>query len=215
MNDRREHWERLWRNKAPEQVSWYQRDPAISLELIAAAGIAKDAGILDVGGGASLLVDRLLDLGHSNLAVLDVSAAALEACRARLGPRAAAVEWHLADVTGFEPRRNYALWHDRAVFHFLTGAEDRRRYVAVLRKALKPGGAVVIATFAPDGPSRCSGLEVMRYDEKSLGAEFGADFELREVRRETHKTPLDADQCFNYCRLTFKGDGPFEEGTDP
>ena len=204
MTDRRAHWDQVWRSRGPEQVSWYQPEPRVSLELIAAAGIARDAGIIDIGGGASVLVDRLLDLGYTNLAVLDIAGAAMQASRSRLGARAAAVAWHEADVTGFEPPRRYALWHDRAVFHFLTQAGDRRRYVATLRKALQPGGTVVIATFAPDGPPKCSGLDVMRHDERSLGAELGEDFLLREVRRETHRTPSEAEQRFIYCRFSWK-----------
>lgn len=205
---RRAHWEQVWRTKAPEQVSWYQPEPAVSLELIAAAGIARDAGIIDVGGGASVLVDRLLDLGYTHLAVLDVAGAAIQASRARLGPLAANVEWHEADVTSFEPPRRYGLWHDRAVFHFLTEAADRRAYVATLSKALKPGGSVVIATFALDGPPKCSGLDVMRHDEGSIGAELGPGFRLQEVRREAHRTPWQAEQRFIYCRFRA---APFDE----
>jgi trans-aconitate methyltransferase len=210
-SDRREHWRRVWGTKSPEQVSWYQAEPRVSLELIAAAGVAKDAGIIDCGGGASILVDRLLDHGYSNLAVLDIAGAAMRVSQSRLGARAQAVAWHEADVTNFEPPRRYALWHDRAVFHFLTEAEDRRRYVATLRKALEPGGAVVIAAFAPDGPPKCSGLEVMRHDERSLGAALGEEFELRETRHETHRTPSQADQHFIYCRFRHRSAG----GTPP
>jgi trans-aconitate methyltransferase len=202
---RREHWDRVWSTKTPQQVSWYQAEPQISLELIAAAGLAKDAGIIDVGGGASVLVDRLLDLGYSNLAVLDIADAAMQVSRARLGARAAAVEWHAGDVTAFEPTRRYALWHDRAVFHFLTEVEDRRKYVATLRKALQPRGTVVIATFAPDGPPKCSGLDVLRHDEATLGAELGADFRLQESRRETHVAPSKGEQRFIYCRFRASG----------
>jgi len=199
--DRREHWNRVYQTRAPDSVSWYQRRPDVSLEMIAASGIARDAGIIDVGGGASVLVDHLLDLGYSNLAVLDVSRAALSASRSRLGARAAAVEWFEADVTTFEPPHRYALWHDRAAFHFLTDAGDRAHYVATLRRALNPGGAVIIATFAPDGPPKCSGLDVVRYDERSIAAELGAEFELREVRREAHFTPGKVEQQFRYFRF--------------
>lgn len=209
MADRRAHWEQVWRTKAPQQVSWYQPEPTVSLELIEAAGIAKDDGIIDVGGGASVLVDRLLDRGYANLAVLDIAGAAIQASRARLGPLAARVEWHEADVTSFDPPRRYGLWHDRAVFHFLTEAAGRQSYVATLRKTLKPGGAVVIATFAPDGPPRCSGLDVMRHDETSLAAELGDGFVLLEARRETHRTPWQAEQRFVYCRFRA---APFDQG---
>jgi len=201
MADRRAHWEQVWRTRAPQQLSWYQPEPTVSLELIEAAGIAKDAGIIDVGGGASVLVDRLLDRGYTSLAVLDIAGGAMQVSRERLGARASGVEWHEADVTSFEPPRTYGLWHDRAVFHFLTEAPDRRAYVATVCKALKPDGAVVIATFAPDGPPRCSGLDVLRHDEKSLATELGAGFAIRETRRETHRTPGGAEQRFIYCRF--------------
>lgn len=206
---RRAHWEQVWRTKAPEQVSWYQPEPAVSLELIEAAGIAKDAGIIDVGGGASVLVDRLLDRGYTGLAMLDIAGGAMQASRGRLGARASSVEWHEADVTSFEPPRRYGLWHDRAVFHFLTEAADRRAYVATLHKALKPGGSVVIAAFALDGPPKCSGLDVMRHDQASIGAELGVGFRLEEARRETHRTPWQAEQRFIYCRFRA---APFNQG---
>jgi SAM-dependent methyltransferase len=199
--DRRDHWNRVYQTKAPDSVSWYQRRPDVSLELIAASGIAKDAGIIDVGGGASLLVDHLLNLGYSNLAVLDISGAALDASRMQLGARAVAVEWFEADVTTFEPPHRYALWHDRAAFHFLTSTTDRASYVETLRKALTPGGTAIIATFALDGPPKCSGLDVVRYDEQSIAIELGAEFELLEVRQEAHVTPGKAEQKFRYFRF--------------
>lgn len=199
--DRREHWNRVYQTRAPDSVSWYQRRPDVSLELIAASGIAKDAGIIDIGGGASVLVDHLLELRYTNLAVLDLAGAALGASRARLGARAVAVEWFEADVTTFDPPHRFALWHDRAAFHFLTDAADRARYVATLCKTLEPGGTVIIATFALDGPPKCSGLDVVRYDEHSLALELGEEFQLREVRRETHVTPGKAEQRFSYFRF--------------
>ena len=199
--DRRDHWNRVYQSKTPENVSWYQRRPDLSLALIAASGVAKDAFIIDVGGGASVLVDHLLDLGYSKLAVLDLAGSALSASKARLGTRAATVEWHEADVTDFVPPHRYALWHDRAVFHFLTAAEDRARYVGTLRRALEPDGAAVISTFAPEGPPKCSGLDVVRYDEQSIAAELGEEFRLQEMRRETHLTPWQAEQRFNYFRF--------------
>lgn len=200
------HWDEVYQAKGPQLLSWYQRHPDLSLALIAASGIGKDAGIIDVGGGASVLVDHLLEAGYSNLAVLDWSVVALGQSRARLGPRAAAVDWFEADVTAFEPPRRFDLWHDRAVFHFLTGAGQRRDYVDSLRRALRPGGALVISTFAPDGPPKCSGLDVVRYDERSIGVELGAEFELREARRETHRTPWQSEQRFIYCLFQRHGD---------
>lgn len=199
--NRREHWNRVYRDKPADRVSWYQQQPAASLELIAASGVGRDAGIIDVGGGASVLVDALLDQGYTGLAVLDVAHSALEAVRARLGDRAALVEWFEADVTRFEPTRRYALWHDRAVFHFLTDAGERAAYVRTLGKALQPGGTVIIATFAPDGPPKCSGLDVVRYDGRSLAAELGASYKLRESRREAHVTPGGMTQPFCYFRF--------------
>jgi ubiquinone/menaquinone biosynthesis C-methylase UbiE len=173
----------------------------MSLALIAASAVSKDAGVIDVGGGASLLVDFLLDDGYTNLAVLDISAAALNHSRSRLGARAGNVEWLEADVTSFEPPHRFGLWHDRAVFHFLTAADDRRNYLATLQRTLKPGGTVVISTFALDGPEKCSGLDVVRYDEQAMLAELGAEFHLQEVRREIHITPWQSEQRFIYFRL--------------
>lgn len=203
--NRQEHWNHIYQSKGPRGVSWYQRRPDLSLALIAACAAGKDAGIIDVGGGTSSLVDCLLDAGYLRLAVLDLSGVALSHCRARLGDRAAGVEWFEADVTAFEPPRRFGLWHDRAVFHFLTDAEDRRQYVGILRRTLEPAGSVVISTFAPDGPPKCSGLDVMRYDERSMASELGAEFQLREVRREAHVTPSGSDQRFIYFRFMRTG----------
>ncbi len=199
--DRQDHWNRVYRDKAVESVSWYQSFPETSLDMIAASGVGKAAGIIDVGGGASVLVAHLLALGYSSLAVLDVSGAALQASRARLGARADEVDWIEADVTRFQPPRRYALWHDRAAFHFLTDPADRAAYVRTLRRTLQQDGTVVMATFAPDGPPKCSGLDVLRHDERSIGAELGAEFRMREWRRETHVTPAGAAQRFIYCRF--------------
>jgi hypothetical protein len=198
---RREHWNRVYRTKAARDVSWYQQRPDVSLSLIGASGQRKDAGIIDIGGGSSVLVDCLLDAGYTHLAVLDVSAAALRVSRSRLGARVDAVEWLEADVTSFEPPHRFGLWHDRAVLHFLTDATDRRAYVATLRKTLQPGGAVIIATFALDGPAKCSGLDVVRYDERRITAELGPELELRETRREIHTTPQQVEQSFVYFRF--------------
>lgn len=201
MMNRQEYWNQVYQTKGTDDVSWYQRRPDLSLALITASGVSKDAGIIDVGGGASILVDFLLDDGYSRLAVLDLSGAALSHSRSRLGARAGEVEWFEADVTSFEPPHRFGLWHDRAVLHFLTAADDRRGYVATLRRTLQPGGAAVISTFALDGPPKCSGLEVMRYDEQSIQADLGAEFQLQEVRRETHITPWQSEQRFIYFRF--------------
>ena len=198
---RQQHWEAAYQADGPTDVSWYQPRPELSLALIAATGVAKEASIIDVGGGASTLVDGLLDAGYSSLAVLDLSGIALAHARSRLGERAAAVEWFHADVTSFQPPRRFAVWHDRAVFHFLTDPADRRSYVSTLLRALQPGGHVIISTFAPDGPPKCSGLDVVRYDEASITAELGPVLALRESRRETHRTPWQTEQRFIYFRL--------------
>jgi SAM-dependent methyltransferase len=199
--NRQEHWNQVYQTKGAQDVSWYQRRPDLSLALIAAAGVSKDAGIIDVGGGASMLVDFLLDDGFTRLAVLDLSGVALAQTRSRLGARAGAVQWFEADLTAFEPPHRFGLWHDRAVFHFLTAADDRRGYVATLRRTLQPGGAVIISTFALDGPPKCSGLDVMRYDEPSIQAELGGEFQLQEVRRKAHITPWQSEQHFIYFRF--------------
>jgi trans-aconitate methyltransferase len=199
-----DHWNRVYTTRAVDAVSWYQAQPKISLELIAAADLPVDAPIIDVGGGASVLVDCLLAQGRSALSVLDVSAAALANSCARLGANAAKVQWIEADVRKFEPPQRYALWHDRAVFHFLTDPADRERYMAAMRRSLKPRAHVVVATFALDGPARCSGLDVARYDAATLHAQFGDDFELLDSRRETHITPAGAEQRFTWIHLRLR-----------
>jgi trans-aconitate methyltransferase len=203
--NRTEHWNAVYTTKTPGDVSWHQVRPEMSLSLIEHSGIAKDAGIIDVGGGASTLVDHLLEAGYSRLAVLDISHAALEHARARLGENAALVEWMVADVTEFAPQHPFALWHDRAVFHFLTNAPDRRKYVDALRRTVPTGGQVIIAAFTPRGPEKCSGLAVRRHDAASVCADLGAEFELLEQAEETHRTPWDTEQAFGYYR--FRRDG--------
>ena len=201
---RKEHWDRVYQTKETNDLSWSQPRPALSLELIEAAKIPKDAGIIDVGGGTSLLIDRLIDAGYHPLGVLDISGSALDISRARLGTNAANIEWFEADVTAFIPPHTFGLWHDRAVFHFLTDPSDRSAYIATLRQTLKPGGAAIIATFAFDGPPKCSGLDVVRYDERSIVTELGAEFQLHETRHETHHTPWESEQRFIYFRFRRK-----------
>lgn len=201
QKERKAHWEQVYRDKSPLEVSWYQTAPTLSLELIMASSIDRDASLIDVGGGASNLVDNLLACGFTAISVLDISAQALAHARQRLGQRSSQVHWIDADITQFEPTERYALWHDRAVFHFLTEADDRLRYRQALERALKPDGQVIIGTFAPGGPLRCSGLPIVQYDAESLQAEFGADFDLAETRSETHQTPSGKDQLFNFFRL--------------
>ena len=199
MTDRRNHWETVYSSKAVDQVSWFQQYAASSLRLI--AGCAdKDAHIIDVGGGASVLVDNLLDAGYRNVTVLDLAEAALATSRARLGARAQSVQWIAGDITRAElPVARYDVWHDRAVFHFLTDPADRARYVAQVLKSVKPGGHVIVAAFGPGGPLQCSGLDVVRYDPDALHAEFGAPFRLLKHETETHHTPSGQEQEFVYC----------------
>lgn len=194
----KQHWENIYKTKETNDVSWYQDSPTLSLRLIEKTGVAKNGGIIDVGGGASILVDNLLDGSYTELAVLDISGTALEATKARLGARVGDVDFVVADVTEFAPSMRYGVWHDRAVFHFLTDGGDREKYVASLKRSLAPGGHVVMATFAVDGPQKCSGLDVRRYDAPSMSAELGGDFELLEEHRETHVTPGGGEQRFAY-----------------
>ncbi len=199
--NRKAHWEEVYRTRPTTEVSWFQAEPALSLALIRTAEIGSDEPIIDIGGGASLLVDRLLAEGFAQLTVLDISGVALSHARGRLGSQAEAVEWIEGDVTHFEPPRPFALWHDRAVFHFLTEVADRRRYVQTMARSLRPGGEALIATFAVDGPTRCSGLEVVQYDRQRLTAEVGEHFTLLESLEETHTTPANAEQRFAWFRL--------------
>lgn len=196
--ERKAYWEAVYEQKAETQVSWFQESPELSLELIAALAPAPDAAIIDVGGGASRLVDALVTRGYGDVTVLDLSQAALRAAQARLGGHAAQVTWIAADATVWSPQRAYDLWHDRAAFHFLTSAEDRARYVARLTQALKPGGHAIIATFAPDGPEKCSGLPIVRYDAAGLCRVLGADFALMETRAQAHVTPWCSLQKFQF-----------------
>ncbi|MBR1170682.1 class I SAM-dependent methyltransferase [Bradyrhizobium liaoningense] len=201
MSDRSTHWDHVYATKGEAEVSWYQDSPAISLAMIRAAGSDRDTAIIDIGGGASRLVDALLQDGYRDVAVLDLSANALEAAKKRIGQAASTVDWIVADATTWRPARTYDVWHDRAAFHFLTDPRDRAAYVERLRSTVKPGGHVIIATFAPDGPEKCSGLPVQRHDSASLAAELGPDFELVETRSETHHTPWGSSQAFQFSRF--------------
>ena len=199
MIDRRQHWETIYRSKAADEVSWFQPQAASSLRLIEECA-GPDAQIIDVGGGASVLVDDLLDAGYHEVTVLDLAESALAVSRARLGARAASVEWIAADITRADlPAARYDVWHDRAVFHFLTDPADRARYVEQVLRAVKPGGRVIVAAFGPGGPLQCSGLDVVRYAPGSLHAEFGAPFRLLGHEAETHYTPAGKEQEFVYC----------------
>ncbi len=200
--EQKSHWETVYQQKGPGEVSWYQPHLNVSLTLLANAGLSAESRILDVGGGASTLVDDLLARDVSDVTVLDISAHALDAAKARLGERAKRVTWIEADITRAQlPSASYNLWHDRAVFHFLTNAEDRRRYIAAMRDALTPGGHALLATFALHGPPRCSGLEVVRYSPDTLLHALGQGFILNEAVYETHHTPFGTTQNFVYCRF--------------
>jgi len=199
--NRQAHWQNVYATKAEKEVSWFQENPAPSLDLIAASGISSDAAMIDVGGGASRLVDSLIEKGFRRITILDLSAKALEEAKKRLGHRGDEVDWIVADVTAWEPSNTYDLWHDRAAFHFLTEPMDRDAYVARLKRAVRPGGHVIIATFALDGPERCSGLPIVRYDPESLASTLGPAFELAESRKHDHLTPGGNTQRFQFSRF--------------
>lgn len=201
--DARSHWEAVYACRQPTEVSWYQAVPARSLELLTQCGLTARNAVIDVGGGDSTLVDALVERGVASVSVLDISGTALARARQRLGERAATVTWLEADVTRADlPGSAYDIWHDRAVFHFLMNASDRERYVANAARALRPGGIALLATFAPDGPTRCSGLDVVRYAPEDLLGEFGADlFELVDSCTDTHHTPAGTEQLFTYTVL--------------
>ena len=191
----KEHWEKVYTTKAPDNVSWFQPHAETSMRLIHNAGLGRDAAIIDVGGGASTLVDDLLDDGYRALNVLDLSGAALDEIRRRLGAKGESVRWMEADITQAE----FDIWHDRAVFHFLTTDEDRKAYVKQVLRALKPGGRVIMATSGSNGPTQCSGLPVMRYAPEELHSKFGEAFTLLAHEEQLHHTPFGTDQQFIYC----------------
>jgi trans-aconitate methyltransferase len=196
--DRESHWENVYVTKDETAVSWFEESPGLSLDFLARAGAGTNSAIIDIGGGASRLVDALLARGHGDLTVLDLSAAALKAAAARLGGLAGKVEWIAADVTTWTPPRQYDVWHDRAAFHFLMDEADRAAYTSRLEQALRPGGHAIIATFAPDGPEKCSGLPVQRHDAESLGRALGAAFALVHTERHIHTTPWGSEQRFQF-----------------
>ena len=199
--DRQAHWENVYTTKNEKEVSWFEESPTISLDLIRATRVNLDAPIIDIGGGASRLVDALIDNGFEALTVLDLSKTALARAQARLGMRGAKVRWIVEDVTTWEPSETYQVWHDRAAVHFLTEPKDRAAYAERVAWAVRPGGHVIIGTFASDGPERCSGLPVVRHDAASLGEILGSAFELMESRRHAHQTPMGATQRFQFSRF--------------
>jgi 2-polyprenyl-3-methyl-5-hydroxy-6-metoxy-1,4-benzoquinol methylase len=198
--DARTHWEKVYTSKAPDQVSWYRAHLETSLALIEESARSRDDSIIDVGGGESTLVDDLLARGFQNITILDVSQVAMDVTRKRLGQVADRVHWLLADITQteLEPKA-YNVWHDRAVFHFLTAPQQRVAYVRQVARSVKPGGYVIVGTFGPDGPTSCSGLDVVRYDAESLHDQFGSGFQLIDSSKELHNTPFGTTQQFLYC----------------
>ncbi len=194
------HWEEIYREKAPDAVSWYRPHLETSLALIEKAAPERGVSIIDVGGGESTLVDDLLARGYQNITVLDVSQTAIHVTQKRLGAASEGVQWVTADIVNGELAPNtYDVWHDRAVFHFLTAMDQRVAYVRQVARAVKPGGHVLVSTFGPEGPTKCSGLEVVRYDAESLHAEFDVRFRLLDSIKELHNTPFGATQQFLYC----------------
>jgi hypothetical protein len=198
MTDQKAHWDRVYTEKRAEDVSWRQAEPTLSLKLIRRTGVGPDAHIVDVGGGASTLADHLLACGFRNLTVLDIAASGLEQSKARLGGQAASVNWVVSDVKTWRPAQRYRLWHDRAVLHFLTEPADQAAYVETLRSAVDCDGWAIIAGFAPGGPVKCSGLEIVQHDSVSLARLLGDEFQLLETHGEIHITPLGAEQAFRY-----------------
>lgn len=203
--DGQEHWTRVYEEKAPASVSWYQPTPEPSLSALKRLRASEPSSLIDVGGGASNLVDALLERGWKDVTVLDIAAPALEAAKARLGPLADKVHWEVVDITEWHPDRTYDVWHDRAVFHFLTEPKQRDAYRRALLAGLAPGGLVIMATFALDGPERCSGLPVKRYDAEGLAEEMSDTLRLIEGWREEHVTPWGATQSFNWCAFRCVG----------
>jgi SAM-dependent methyltransferase len=204
---RQDHWEKVYTTKGENEVSWFQETPAPSLELIKLVGAIRSSAIIDVGGGASRLVDSLVSQGYEDVTVLDLSAAALASAQSRMGGKADQAKWIAADVTTWEPSRTYDVWHDRAAFHFLTDPNDQAAYVARLRNALRLGGHAIIGTFALDGPERCSGLAVSRYDANRLAATLGSGFKLIDTLRHEHTTPGGVTQRFQFSTFRHQQDG--------
>jgi 2-polyprenyl-3-methyl-5-hydroxy-6-metoxy-1,4-benzoquinol methylase len=199
--DRKDHWENVYTTKDEQAVSWFQERPDISLDLIRATGVDASSSIIDIGGGASRLVDALVAEGFKSITVLDLSERAFVTSKARLGARAAQVRWLVADVTTWEPSQSYDVWHDRAALHFLTDPKDQAAYAERVSRAIRLGGHVIIGTFALDGPERCSGLPVIRYEAATLSELLGSSFDLVESRRHDHVTPGGATQRFQFSRF--------------
>ena len=198
--NKKSHWENVYATKSVDQVSWYREHLDTSLKMILRTGVEKDAAIIDVGGGGSTLADDLLDNGFADVSVLDISGTAIAKSKERLGNRSERIDWIEADITDVVlPEDHFDVWHDRAVFHFLTDAEDRRKYVDLVTRSLKVGGHIIVASFGLAGPQKCSGLDVVRYSPESMHGEFGDEFRLVKSVDESHETPFGTTQEFVYC----------------
>jgi 2-polyprenyl-3-methyl-5-hydroxy-6-metoxy-1,4-benzoquinol methylase len=202
--NKKEHWENVYNTKQLSEVSWYQPTPQISLDFIKEANLQKDAAIIDVGGGDSLLADHLLNLGYTNISVLDISQASLDRAKVRLGEKASRVKWIVSDMVEFDPSMKYDFWHDRAAFHFLTGAEQINRYKKVVENSINKNGHLVIGTFSENGPKKCSGLEIKQYTEESLIKTFETAFTRMKCKKEEHVTPFHTTQNFLFCSFRRK-----------
>lgn len=202
--DRKNHWENIYDTKALEEVSWYQLVPKTSLKFIQSLNLVKDAAIIDIGGGDSFLADRLLDLGYTNVSVLDISERAVSRAKERLGKKADKVKWIVSDITEFAPTEKYDVWHDRAAFHFLTSDGDVASYIETAGQSIKPNGSMLIGTFSENGPKKCSGIEIRQYSEDSLSDTFGSKFQKVNCFTVNHKTPFDTVQNFVFCSFRKK-----------
>ncbi|MGH9947520.1 MAG: class I SAM-dependent methyltransferase [Pyrinomonadaceae bacterium] len=198
--DKKQHWEQVYWTKSRDQVSWFREHLDTSLKMISATGVGKEAAVIDVGGGNSTLVDDLIDNGFVDVSVLDISGNAILDSMKRLESRAPLVNWIEADIANVDlPENHYEVWHDRAVFHFLTAAADRRKYVELVIRSVKLGGHIIVASFSLEGPLKCSGLDVRRYSPETMHGEFGNAFQLVESKGEIHQTPFGTTQDFVYC----------------
>lgn len=199
MNKDRQHWDKVYSEKPPTEVSWYEPMPQISLELIKSCEIDKDAAIIDIGGGDSFLAEFLVSLGYKNITVVDISSKAIERAKERMCEKAEEVKWIIADASKFEPERKYDLWHDRAAFHFLTGEDQKKNYLERVHRAVKPGGYVIMGTFSDKGPQKCSGLEVQQYSVNDMCKLFEEEFTMLSGKNIDHQTPGGKKQNFTFC----------------
>ena len=205
--DRKKHWENIYQTKSLDEVSWYQPTPSTSLDFLKQFNISKSAKIMDIGGGDSFLVDHLLNLGYTDITVLDISESSLNRAKQRLGDNATRVKWIVADAAAFKPTEQYDFWHDRAAFHFLTKEQEITNYIKTIQKSIKPSGILVIGTFSENGPKKCSGIDIKQYSEKSMTKQLNAFFEKIKCISVDHQTPFDTIQNFIFCsfkKLTIK-----------